>query len=825
MMVIKAIIMAGGKGTRLKPLTCGIPKPMVPILNKPTMEYTVALLKTHGIIDIAVTIAHLPTVITDYFATGEKWHVHLKYYEEKVPLGTGGSVKNAEDFIEDTFIVLSGDSLTDINIQKAVEFHKNKGSKATLILKNESVPIEYGVVITDSEGKITRFLEKPSWGEVFSNTINTGMYILEPEVLDYFKKGENFDFSKDLFPKLLHDKVPMYGYITEDYWCDVGALNSYTQTHFDILEGKVNLQMDGYQMEKGIWIGEGTQISKNVKLTAPVYIGKNCSIREGSKLEAYTVIGDNCNVSKFTSLKRSIIWNNTLIGEKAHCSGAVVCNNVEIKKDVEVYENAVIGEGSRLENKVIVKPDIKLWPNKRIEENTIVNQNLVWGTKASKTIFGFKDVSGQINTDISPEFASRLGTAFASTLKEAGAIVVSSDLSNASRLIKNALIAGIESTGTGVIDIGKAVMPVNRFAITHFKGNGGIHVRMDDSDYNQVHIEFADKNGVNIQRSIEREIENLFNREDFKRCNADQIQSSLKVENFHEFYINKGIDFLKDIASIKRKSPKILVASKSQPMQKLISQYLERAGCEVQQDYRIKEYDEIKDYMPTMVQQVIIGESDLGVIISEDGEKMILIDKKGRILQQEKYDILAAMMLLKEGHKEKLVLPYTAPYSIEEMAKKQKVEVLRVKSNPASLMHAMYHIDGEEKAGLSQYILNYHAVWGIGVIIDFLIRNDIKLEDLVEEMPDIYFIKEKIPCDWQDKGRIIRQLVEEHQNHDIELFEGVKINDERGWALILPDSEKPLFNIYTEGFSEEYAQELSIFYREKVKELLQNQGK
>lgn len=824
MIVIKAIIMAGGKGTRLKPLTCSIPKPMVPILNKPTMEYTVELLKKHRITDIAVTIAHLPTVITDYFATGEKWNVNLKYYQEEVPLGTGGSVKNAEDFIKDTFIVLSGDSLTDINIQKAVAFHKNKGSKATLILKKEAVPIEYGVVITDGDGKITRFLEKPSWGEVFSNTINTGMYILEPEVLDYFKKGENFDFSKDLFPKLLADKEPMYGYVTENYWCDVGALNSYTQTHFDILEDKVNIEMDGYQIEKGIWIGEGTQISSNVELVSPVYIGKNCNIREGSKLDAYTVIGDNCNIEKEVSLKRSIIWNNTLIGQKTHCSGAVICNNVEIKRDVEIYENAVVGETSRLEERVIIKPDIKLWPNKKIEENTVVNQNLVWGTKASKTIFGFKDVSGQINIDISPEFASRLGTAFASTLKEDGVIIVSSDSLNASKLIKNALTAGIESTGTGVIDIGKAVMPVNRFAITHFKGNGGIHVRMDDTDHNQVHIEFADKNGVNIQRSSEREIENLFNREDFKRCNADQIPSSINIENFQEFYINNGMGLLKDISSIKRKSPNTLVSSKSQPMQRLTVQFLERIGCEVQQDYRIKEYRQIKDYLPAMVQQVITGTADLGVVISEDGEKMILIDKKGNIIQQEKYDMLVMMMLLKEGNKEKLILPYTAPYGIEKLINAQNIEIIRVKSNPASIMYAMHSLDGEGKDGLSQYILSYNAVWGMGVIVDFLIRNYLRLEDLVEEMPDIYFIKEKIPCDWQDKGRIIRQLVEEHQHHNIELFEGIKINDERGWALILPDSEKPLFNLYTEGFSEEYAQELSLFYREKVKQLLQNQG-
>ncbi|KJF28765.1 nucleotidyl transferase [Clostridium aceticum] len=818
---MKAIIMAGGKGTRLKPLTCSMPKPMVPILNKPTMEYTIQLLKQHEIKDIAVTIAHLPTVITDYFATGKKWGVNLEYFIEDVPLGTGGSVKNAENFIDDTFIVLSGDSLTDINIEKALAFHKSRQSKATLILKNEPVPIEYGVVITNADGKVTRFLEKPSWGEVFSNTINTGMYILEPEVLQYYQKGENFDFSKDLFPKLLADEIPMYGYITEDYWSDVGALNSYTQTHFDILEGKVNIEIDGHQIEDGIWIGEGTQLSSQVILNSPVYIGKNCILQEGSKLDAYTVIGDYSTISKDVSIKRSIIWSHSKIGKDTHCRGAVICNNVETKKNVEIYENAVIGEGSQLAEGVIVKPDIKLWPHKKIDENTIVNQNLVWGTKASKTIFGYKDVSGQINIEISPEFASRLGTAFASSLKEESTIIISSDSFHASHLIKNALMTGIASTGAGVMDIGSVVMPANRFAVRHFKGNGGVHVRMDYTDHNLVHIELVDKNGANIQRAAEREIENLFNREDFKRCNADQIKSVIHIENFKDFYISNGMKLLKNISDLKRKAPTILISCKSEAIQQLTSEFLRSIGCGVQEDYRIKGFAKAKDYLMDMKQQVVMGNVDLGAMITEDGEKLILIDKQGRVIQQEKYDALTAMMLLKEGNKNKLILPYTSPYMIEKMAKDHNVEVMRVKSNPASIMNAML---STEEQGISQYILSYNATWAIGMILDFLVERNMVLEDLVNEMPDLYYIKEKIPCDWQDKGRVIRQLVEDNESQNIELFEGVKIKDERGWALILPDSEKPLFNIYTEGFSEEYAQELSLFFREKVKELLKNQG-
>lgn len=196
---MKSVIMAGGEGTRLRPLTCNIPKPMVPVVNKPVMEHIIELLRKYNLTDIAVTLQYLPNIIKNYFSDGREFDVNLRYYVEDKPMGTAGSVKNAEDFLDDTFVVISGDALTDIDLKKAIDFHFSKKSMATLVLKKVEIPLEYGVVVTDEDGRITRFLEKPSWGEVFSDTVNTGIYILSPEVLKYYNKNEIFDFSKDLF--------------------------------------------------------------------------------------------------------------------------------------------------------------------------------------------------------------------------------------------------------------------------------------------------------------------------------------------------------------------------------------------------------------------------------------------------------------------------------------------------------------------------------------------------------------------------------------------------------------------------------------------------
>ncbi|QXM05337.1 sugar phosphate nucleotidyltransferase [Crassaminicella indica] len=821
MIVIKAVIMAGGKGTRLRPLTCGIPKPMVPIFNKPVMEYSIELLKKYNIDDIAVTMAYLPSVITDYFGSGKEWKVKLNYFIEEIPLGTGGSVKNAEEFLDDTFIVISGDALTDINIKKAVQFHRDKKSKATLILKKVSVPLEYGVVITDETGKVIRFLEKPSWGEVFSDTVNTGIYILEPEVLDDYKKGDNFDFSKDLFPKLLKEQVPMYGYIMEDYWNDIGDLNSYMKTQFDILEGKVKVKLNCDEVQKGIWIDEGTKIGENVKLYPPVYIGKNTIVGDAVGIHPYTIIGENCEIGKEATLKRSILWKNIKIGGNTHLSGTTVCSNTQIKNGVNIYENSAVGSGTLLSKGVIVKPNIKIWPDKKIEEDTIVSQNLVWGTKQRKTIFGYKDVSGNINIDITPEFASRLGSAFASNLEKEATIIVSSDKSNACDIIKNSFISGILSTGAGVINLKDASMPMNRFAVRHYDADGGIHIRLDPYEKDLAHIEFVDENGANIDRNMERKIENLLNRDDFKRCSVENIKSVMHVDNFSSLYMKNGIKLMSDISKIKRCNPKVMISSTCKNVLNLSESFFQSMGCQVQCEYDLYKYKSLDEYIADFSSKIQKNTENIGMILSSNGENMILIDEKGRIIDKEMYTLLVTNILLKLGISKEIIVPYTAPKVIDKMVSSFQGKVIRTKTAPSYIMKEMLKNDYEENMYL-QYILNYDAILAAGKIIDFLISRDCSLSDLVDELPDFYLIKKEIACDWQDKGRVIKEMIINHKGTNMELFEGIKINNDKGWALILPDSERAVFNVYTEGLSEEYAKELSTQFSQKVENILNN---
>src|SRR6478672_9507491 len=252
--------MAGGEGSRLRPLTSNQPKPMMPLVNRPMMEHIVGLLRRHGFEEIVVTLAFMPNAIRTYFGDGSEFGVRMVYATEEQPLGTAGSVRNAMDELDERFLVISGDVLTDIDLQKIVAFHDERKAKATIGLVAVENPLEFGIVITREDGTIERFLEKPTWGQVFSDTINTGIFVLEPEIFDYIPAGQAVDFSSDVFPKLLSDGKPIFGSVAEGYWEDVGTVEAYVRAHKDSLDGKVDIDIPGFRMEHGVWLGEGAEV-------------------------------------------------------------------------------------------------------------------------------------------------------------------------------------------------------------------------------------------------------------------------------------------------------------------------------------------------------------------------------------------------------------------------------------------------------------------------------------------------------------------------------------------------------------------------------------
>lgn len=366
----KAMVLAAGLGTRLRPLTDLISKPMTPIVNKPVMEHIIELLVEHGFDEVVCNLHWYPEAIKDYFGDGSKYNIKITYSYEPELLGTAGGVKKVEAFFEgQTFLILSGDALTDIDLTELMDFHRKKGGICTLVLTEVDDPSQYGVVITDDESRITGFQEKPLMGEAKSSLANSGIYVFEPDIFSHIPYGSFYDFGRDLYPKLLKAGIAYYGYKHDRYWNDVGSLDQYQQGNFDALEGKVKLNIPGMQINEGIWLGKNCRIEEDVVMIPPLVIGNNCTIKKGAKLYGPIIIGDNTIVDERAIMYRGIKWGSGYIGKDASLIGAIIGYDTKIKRGASILEKAVIGSKSVIEDGIIIHPSVKIMSNVIIEND------------------------------------------------------------------------------------------------------------------------------------------------------------------------------------------------------------------------------------------------------------------------------------------------------------------------------------------------------------------------------------------------------------------------------------------------------------------------
>jgi len=814
--------MAGGQGSRLRPLTCDRPKPMVPVANRPIMEYAVDLLIGQGIKDIGITLQYLPEQIMDHFGDGSVFGVNMQYFIEEVPLGTAGSVKNAAEFLDETFVVVSGDALTDFNLMEAIEFHYEKGAIATLVLTEVPSPLEYGVVITEKDGRIKRFLEKPGWGEVFSDWVNTGIYILEPEVLNYFDFGVKYDFSKNLFPQLLENGEVVCGCLLSGYWCDIGNLDQYLQAHMDILAGKVKVE------HRGTLIKDNTavlhpNISKKATISGPVLLGENCRIEDGAFVAPYSVIGDNVVLDKEASIKRSVIWNNAYIGKSAAIRGAVIGRGVTIKPGANILEGAAVGDNSLINERSMIKPNVKLWPSKNVEAGAVVKESVVWGTKHKKELFGTEGVPGLVNRDITPELGAKLGAAYGSILKEASIVTVSSDGQPVTRMIKNALATGLISTGVEVNDLGDVTTPVNRFAVRKLGTKGGIHVKSDLQNMQKCWIQFLNEDGINVDRNIERKIESMFAREEFRRVKSGQIGEVLSITRYAHTYLNYILSGA-DSEAIRKLDITMVVDARGSVLNTLVSSLAERLNWnlidfEGNIEAGSPSFSQRRKYIGNMAELVKKYGGHLGVMFDNNGEKILLVDDRGRVIDEHTFVALMVLILMKAKRGRTVVVPVTASEVVEKVVKKYGGKVVRTKTAPWAVMQDALKHEEDTAGGYSQFFFQNDALYAVVKITEFLAKENTTLSELVDEIPDFYIKVETAECPWEKKGRVMRSLIEE-TDRDMELIDGVKIRHDNGWTLLLPHADEPLYNIYSEGSDFETAEELSNIYKDKIKKII-----
>jgi mannose-1-phosphate guanylyltransferase/phosphomannomutase len=810
--------MAGGEGTRLRPLTSNQPKPMVALCGKPCMEYIVELLGRHGIHESVVTLAFLPKVIRDYFGDGSDVGASIQYSVEQAPAGTAGSVKLAESYLKDeTFIVISGDALTDFDLRGIVQFHKERGAMATIALKRVENPLDFGVVVVDDEGRIDRFLEKPTWGQVFSDTVNTGIYVFEPEVFEHIPADTPYDFSQELFPRLFEMGAPLYGYVAEGYWQDIGSLPQYLSANRDLLDGKVDAQLPGIQLEGRIFIGETASFEHLENIAGPAFIGNYGKIDPEASIGAYSVLGNNIVVKDHAEVRNSVIDANTYIGASSKVYGAIVGKNVDIKPGATLAEGVAIGDECVIGEQAAIAPDVKVYPFKTVESGAQINSSIIWESRGTAQLFGKDGVVGLINVDITAELALRLAMAYGTVLPKGSLVTTSRDAHPASRVIKRALICGLSSTGQIVRDLRVASSAINRFEVKNGNCQAGMHVRIASWDPEMIQIQLFEYPGVNISEKRQKDIEKYYGRQDFRRAFYSEFGEIQFPDRAVETYV-RGLTQACDLDRIAKRAYRLVIDHSYSPASLTLPLILGSMNAEVlamrafsDQQRPTLGPEELGAHLMEVRRLVQAMEADLGLIIDPGAERLYLVDDQGSEVPLEKALLLFVKLVAQQaGRGQRIVVPLTVTRLAERMAEPFGVQVTRTKVSLPELAKEASG-DGVVFAGslgggyiFPQFLPAFDAVMSLAKLLELLAPQARPLSEQIADIPASTLVHRTVPCPWSLKGTVMRTATEELQRRagdgdSVSLIDGVQVQRDDGWMQLLPDADEPVFHVYAEG--------------------------
>jgi len=832
---MKAVVMAGGEGTRLRPLTSNQPKPMVSIVGKPCMEHILELLRDHGMTEVIVTVAFLPQAIRGYFGDGEALGLEIGYSVEESPLGTAGSVKLATKQLDETFLVISGDALCDVDLSELVAFHKEKGAAVTIGLKSVENPLEFGIVVTDEDGRIERFLEKPSWGQVFSDTINTGIYVLEPEVLKHVPADRPFDFSKELFPYLLEMGRPLYGHVMDGYWQDIGDLDQFRQANFDALEEKVRLNIPGIRIRGNVWIGEGVEIADLQQVEGPAYIGNYCRIAPDATVGEYSVLSNSVTLRERTRTTRSVIDASTHVGRSCLIEGAIVGRSCDIRAHVRIHEGVAIGDDVRIGSETVVMPGVRIYPYKEVESGSHIYESLIWESRASSRLFGRDGVAGLVNVDLTPEVAVRIAAALGTALKRGARVAASRESPPACRMIKRAMITGFTSAGLDVADLRVLPAAVARHLLRTEGYEAGLHVGTSQSDPEVVQIRFFEQPGIEMSSALQKEIEKNFTRGELRRVGFGDIGSISYPARVRESYAQDLLSGL-DVEAIRARGFRLVVDYGFSAASFVLPLVLGPLGVEAVSAHGFT--TDRTDSGPALLREAIgqvkqlvpaVG-ADFGVVLDRAAERLYLLDERGREIPVEQSLLLFLRLIGRNGKRGKLAFPITVTSQVDKMLEGSGLEVVRTPASLGDLTRAAAE-DGVIFAGavgggyvFPQFVPAYDAVASLCNLLELLAPVRKPLSELVADLPAPTLVHRQLPCPWALKGVVMRVLTERLRDRKLDLMDGIKVFDERGWAQILPDPDEPLMHIYAEGRTEEDSKALEAEYHQMVEDIMQTEG-
>ncbi|MBX6371651.1 MAG: mannose-1-phosphate guanyltransferase [Acidothermus sp.] len=819
---MRAVVMAGGEGTRLRPITAYQPKPLLPVVNRPIMEHVLRLLKKHGLTETVVTVQFLASLIRNYFGDGDELGMRLQYATEEKPLGTAGSVKNAEAELRDhRFLVISGDALTDIDLTAMVEFHRKNQALVTVALKSVPNPLEFGVVIAADDGRIERFLEKPTWGQVFSDTVNTGIYVMEPEIFDYVPADEPVDWAHDVFPTLLAKGAPLYGYVTDAYWEDVGTLESLLKVQADVLNRQVDVDIDGFEIRPGIWVCEGADVDPEVTLKGPLFIGSYAKVEPGAELREYTVLGSNVVVKRHAFLHRALVHDNVFIGPQAHLRGCIIGKNTDIMRGARIEEGAVIGDECVVEEEASISSGVRVYPFKTIEAGAVVNTSVIWESRGARTLFGPRGISGLVNVEITPEHTVRLGSAYATTLRKGDVVTVSRDASRAGRALARAMISALTASAVNVRDLEALPAPVARFEIAHSDAVGGVIIRTTPGDAQSVDIVLLDERGADLSPAHQRRLERVFSRQEFRRAFPGEIADISVPYRTLETYSQEALRCI-DISGIPEAGLKVVIDTAGGTAALVLPTLLGRIGIDVLTvNNRLDELSPTETVAEHMRALEHLGElvsssgAAFGVRFDAMGEKLSLVDERGVIIHDERALLVFMDLVAAERRSGRIALPVTTTRVAEAVARFHGVTIQWTPTAPGELTKAASDGDvifaGDGRGGfvVPEFSAAIDALAAFVRLTGLVARTKLTLSQIDARIPQAHVLRRAVPTPWAAKGTVMRSVLHAAGGRQVETTDGVRIVEGDGrWVLVLPDPAEAVTHLWAEGPDPDSATEL-----------------
>ena len=773
---MKTMILAGGAGKRLRPLTCTLPKPMLPMLNKPLLYYTLRLLRDHGITDPCVTLGYMPREIRHYFGTGENLGMELEYFQEEKPKGTAGGVL-AAGADKDTTLVISGDALTDLDLGAVLDFHKKSGGVVTIVLKKVECPLEYGVAVTDKTGRISRFVEKPTWSLACSDTVNTGIYIVEPQAWEGVQRGETLDFSKDVFPRLLERGDKIFGFVTEDYWCDVGSPEQYMQAHRDVLDGKCKLPMDASLVD-GYWVEDGARLAPGSVVQEKCYIGANAYIGRDAVVESYSVIGSGACVGDNASIKRSVLWSGADIGENAHIRGAIIGKNAMIGADTCVYEHAVLSDDVWVGDEAVIDKGARVWPEKSVEERCQLSGDVCWTQSSRKLFFGnaAKELSG--------ERACRIGRALATVAGEGQRLTLATDGSKEAYMAKCAVKSGVLECGCDVIDFGKTVLPAFRFGTSTFRTAGGAYL-------SRKGLQVVDGGGMDAGPVSMQELQMACDEGGMVK-KGERIGISVLNTDVAPYYRAEILSRVDQDAMKRENGCAVIVTT---PLAAdMLSLLFALCGWRTIEAANGREAAKLA------------GRIDgIAMSVTDDGLELYQGD---RVIKGAELMLFLAVFDLVLGEKE--LYCTTGIYNaLLQVTKKYDAKVYCLPQR--DLVRTM-----AEKTNLSAEALRDPYATAL-LLCSRLSEKGLTLDDIFEHTPKLTVARKLAPVKRNKIGRIFSTIAEENPGAD--LTEGVRVQKNGGWVSIVPDEAARNMSITAMAMKEEYAESIAELFRRRVEDL------